>query len=79
MFKDVKAAAHAYDIAATFVSGQRAILNFPTVDYSDASPPRQPPAWLVDYVVNVEKSQGLVMSAMAKRFVANMKKPHKEA
>jgi len=44
-------AASAYDAAASFISGSRAVVNFPEVNYDIVNVPRTPPQWLIEIIL----------------------------
>ena len=46
-YKNESDAAQAYDSASCFISGSRAIKNFPDISYDVMGLPRDPPPWLI--------------------------------
>jgi hypothetical protein len=53
IYKDEFAAARAYDAARWFIYGPKGTLNFTDVDYDALGPPRKPPVWLVQHLVQL--------------------------
>jgi hypothetical protein len=53
LHKDEGAAARAYDAASWFMYGPKGSLNFSDVDYNKLGPPRPPPLWLVQHLVQL--------------------------
>jgi hypothetical protein len=53
IYKDEGAAARAYDAASWFIYGPRGTLNFIDVNYDVLGPPRTPPLWLVQHLVQL--------------------------
>jgi hypothetical protein len=51
--KDEIAAAQAYDAASWFIYGPRGKLNFFDINYEVLGPPRTPPIWLVQHLVQL--------------------------
>jgi hypothetical protein len=53
MYKSEIEAAQSYDAASWFVSGAKAIVNFLSVSYDLVDPPRAPPPWLIQRLIEV--------------------------
>lgn len=49
-------AAKAYDAAARFVIGDRAVVNFRNYDHKNDGPPRRPPDWVVKRIREMVRS-----------------------
>jgi len=50
VYREELLAGKAYDCAAAFVLGRKAILNFPQVNYDFSEPPRVPPPWIFESI-----------------------------
>ena len=75
LYKEEAAAAQAYDAASHFVYSAHAAANCADVDYSGANPPRSPPVWVLEYIIQTEAAGGLVRSDMAQRYIAQNYRP----
>jgi len=53
MYQDEMKAAQAYDCASWFIYGAKAVINFPSVSYENLTPPRNPPSWLMDALLDL--------------------------
>jgi hypothetical protein len=51
--KDEAVAARAYDSASWFMNGPKGKLNFSKIDYDVLGPPRAPPLWVLNHLVQV--------------------------
>jgi hypothetical protein len=61
MHKSEIEAAQSYDAASWFVSGPKAIVNFPSISYDVVDPPRTPPPWLIQRLIEVVRCFRLVI------------------